>query len=288
VEPLEKDGLPGLRIRHSFGDSVLSEEIRLSQDGTAVELGIEVDWHEQQKLLKLAFPLDLLAERAASEIQFGHIYRPTHSNTSWDAARFETVAHRWVQVAEPGYGVALANDATYGYDIGRAALADGAGTYTSVRASLLRAPLFPDPGADQGQHSFRFSLRPNAGIPEAVAEGYRLNLPLRTVGEAGPGAGAGSDAGSTGLKPLFGVDNPAVVIEAVKLAEDRSGDVVVRLYEARGGRAEAVLQPDFEYDGVAATDLLERGVPADWLQDLGAGAAPGLRPFQLATLRFRR
>ncbi|HEX2247398.1 MAG TPA: glycoside hydrolase family 38 C-terminal domain-containing protein, partial [Arthrobacter sp.] len=131
VEPLEKDRTPGLRIRHSFGDSFLTEEIRLSQDGTAVELGIEVDWHEQQKLLKLAFPLDLLAERAASEIQFGHIHRPTHSNTSWDAARFETVAHRWVQVAEPGYGVALTNDATYCYDIGRAALADGAGTYTS-------------------------------------------------------------------------------------------------------------------------------------------------------------
>ena len=290
VEPLETNEVPGLRIRHSFGDSLLTEQIRLSQDGTAVELEIEVDWHEQQKLLKLMFPLDVHADRAASEIQFGHIYRPTHSNTSWDASRFETVAHRWTHVAEPGYGVALANDATYGYDIGRAALADGAGTYTSVRASLLRAPLFPDPGADQGRHPFRFSLRPNAGIPEAVAEGYRLNLPLRIVNGSARGTGAGAEANdaSVGLKPLFAVDNPAVVIEAVKLAEDRSGDVVIRLYEAHGARAEAVLQPDFDYDGVAATDLLEREIPAGWLQDVGSEARLRLRPFQLATLRFRR
>jgi alpha-mannosidase len=107
--------------------------------------------------------------------------------------------------------------------------------------------------------------------------------------EAGAGSGdGGPEVGSPALKPLFAVRNPAVVIEAVKLAEDRSGDVVVRLYEAHGGRAEAVLQPDFDYDCVAATDLLERGVPADWLQDVGSGVRVWLRPFQLATLRFCR
>ena len=89
---------------------------------------------------------------AALEIQFGHLHRPTHANTSWDTARFETVAHRWVHVGEPGYGVAVANDSTYGHDITRASAgvrgSTAAGTTTTVRLSLLRAPLFPDPDAE--------------------------------------------------------------------------------------------------------------------------------------------
>ena len=118
------------------------------------------------------------ADRAASEIQFGHVHRPTHANTSWDAARFETCAHRWVHVGEPGYGVAVANDATYGHDITR----DGDGGPTTVRLSLLRAPLFPDPDADQGEHRFRVALRVGATIGDAVARG----LPAQPA--AAPGA----------------------------------------------------------------------------------------------------
>ncbi|MBD8045078.1 alpha-mannosidase [Arthrobacter sp. Sa2BUA2] len=271
-----------LRIERSFGSSTLVQRISLSPDGTAVDLTVDVDWHERQKLLKLAFPLDLHADRAASEIQFGHLYRPTHANTSWDAARFETVAHRWIHVCEPGFGVALANDRTYGHDTVRSE-ADGR-TCTTVRLSLLRAPVFPDPGTDQGAHRFRFSLRPDAGIPEAVAEGYRLNLPLRTV----------SGVQTAEAAPLLAVDNPAVVIEAIKLAEDRSGDVVVRLYEAFGGRAAARLTPGFGYAAVTATDLLERTVESGALRVPGdEGSSDGtvellLRPLEILTLRFRR
>ena len=142
-----------------------------------VEIDTHVDWHERQKLLKLAFPLDVHADRAASEIQFGHVHRPTHANTSWDAARFETCAHRWVHVGEPGYGVAVANDA----HVRPRHHPRRAGGTTTVRLSLLRAPLFPDPDADQGEHRFRVALRVGATIGDAVAEGYRLNLPLRRV-----------------------------------------------------------------------------------------------------------
>ncbi|WP_458115640.1 alpha-mannosidase [Arthrobacter sp. D2-10] len=266
-----------LRVERVFGKSRLVQRISLSADGTAVDMTVEVDWHEQQKLLKLAFPVDVLAERAASEIQFGHIQRPTATNTSWDAARFETVAHRWVQVGEPGFGVSLANDSTYGYDISRAESPSGV-PYTLVRASLLRGPLFPDPQADQGSHCFQFSLRPASGIADAVAEGYRVNLPVRSV----------EGVASSSVAPVVTVSNPAVVVEAVKLAEDRSGDVVVRLYEAFGGRASAVISAGFAYSSVEATDLLERPVAADFLSANDDGAvALSLRPFQLVTLRFR-
>ncbi len=187
-----------------------------------LDIVTEVDWQERQKLLKLAFPLDVHADRATSEIQFGHLHRPTHANTSWDAARFETCAHRWVHVGEPGYGVAVANDSTYGHDIGRTTR-PGGGTTTTVRLSLLRAPLFPDPNADQGRHRFAVALR--VGCDDRRRG--RRGLPAQPA--AAPGRAAARP-----VAPLLTVDNPAVVVEAVKLAEDGSGDVVVRLYEALG------------------------------------------------------
>nr|WP_290367892.1 glycoside hydrolase family 38 C-terminal domain-containing protein [Spelaeibacter cavernicola] len=258
-------------VTRSFGESTIVQRLSLPADSHALQITNEIDWHETEKLLKLSFPLDVHADRSASETQFGHVFRPTHSNTSWDFAKFEICAHRWVHVAETGYGVAVTNDSTYGHDIGRQAR-DAGGTTTTVRLSLLRAPRFPDPHTDQGRHVLRVAVRPNATIGDAVEEGYRINLTPRTVKGA-------VDA----VEPLLQVSNPAVVVEAVKLAEDRSGDVIVRLYESRGGRARTTITPDFDYAAVEFTDLLERPVdgPADALDF-------ELRAFQLVTLRFRR
>lgn len=269
----------GVRVIRSFGGSRVVQDITLEAGSSSVGLDLRIDWHERRKLLKLLFPLDVHADRAASEIQFGHVFRPTHANTSWDAARFETVAHRWVHVGEPGYGVAVANDSTYGHDIARETDAAGRSA-TTIRLSLLRAPLFPDPGADQGAQHMRVSLRVGAEIPDAIAEGYRLNLPLRTV----------DGVAASAVEALVSVDNPAVVVEAVKLAEDRSGDVIVRLYEAHGSRARARIIRSFEATDVVETDLLERPLPESRvsLSTEGAALDAELRPFQLVTLRFRR
>ena len=227
-------------------------------------------------MLKLAFPVDVHTASAASEIQFGHIVRPTHTNTSWDAARFETSAHRWVHVSDARFGVAVANDSTYGHDITRHER-PGGGTFSVVRQTLLRAPLFPDPEADQGMHTLRSSIAVG-GIGDAIAAGYRLNLPLRSV----PGA-------ASVVEPLVSSDDPSVVVETVKLAEDRSGDVVVRLYESLGARSSAALAIRFGFSSVVETDLHERKVPGSAV----VSAAPDrvaleLRPFQLVTLRFGR
>ncbi|WP_051096100.1 alpha-mannosidase [Streptomyces sulphureus] len=259
-------------VRHERGETVITMSVRLSEG--KLTYAFDIDWHESQKLLKLAFPLDIRADRSTSEIQFGHLHRPIHQNTSWDAARFETVAHRWVHVGEPGYGVALANDVVYGHDI-RNGQGPGGRPMTTVRLSLLRAPRYPDPAADQGRHTFSVSLRPG-GIPDAVADGYTLQLPLRTV----PGGA---------VEPLLEVSDPAVVVESVKLAEDRSGDLVVRLYEAHGNRSRANVRTRFSWREALATDLLERAVESEAVR----GAEPGgevaleLRPFELLTLRFR-
>ena len=258
------------------GATRITQTLTLAPGQRSLEIETVVDWRERQKMLKLAFPLDVHADRATSEIQFGHVQRPTHANTSWDMARFETVAHRWVHVGETGFGVAIANDATYGHDVTRAPR-DGGGTITTVRLSLLRAPLFPDPEADQGEHSFRVSIRPDATIADAVHEGYRMNLPVRQV------------TGGQAVAPPLTVSSDAVVVEAVKLAEDRSGDVVVRLYEAHGGRATTTLTTSFSFEGVCETDLLERQVDAAAVDSAdGESVSLTLRPFQLVTLRFRR
>ncbi|MFF8474303.1 alpha-mannosidase [Streptomyces sp. NPDC015414] len=267
-----------VRVVRSFGASRVTQVLSLAPGERRLLIDTEVDWHETEKFLKLAFPLDLHAERYASETQFGHVHRPTHTNTSWEAAKFEACNHRFVHLEEPGWGVALVNDSTYGHDVTRTVRTGGdRGTTTTVRASLLRAPRFPDPETDQGVHRFRHALVPGAGIADAVREGWRINLPERRV------------SGAHEVAPLVAVDDDAVVVTAVKLADDGSGDVVVRFHEAYGGRARATLTAGFEVTGVMVTDLLERPTAEGPAPDRdGDRITVRLRPFELMTLRLSR
>ncbi|GAA2259303.1 alpha-mannosidase [Streptomyces ruber] len=270
-----------VRVVRSFGASHVTQVLSLPPGEKRLVIDTEVDWHETEKFLKLAFPLDVHAERYASETQFGHVHRPTHTNTSWEAARFETCAHRFVHVEEAGWGAAIVNDSTYGQDVTRTVCSGGGhadrGTTTTVRVSLLRAPRFPDPETDQGAHRFRHALLPGAGIGDAVREGWRINLPERRV------------TGAAEVAPLVTADRDAVVITAVKLADDGSGDVVVRFHEAHGGRVRATLTAGFEVAGVTVTDLLERPLPDAAAPEADGGRiAVRLRPFELMTLRLRR
>ncbi|GHC88833.1 alpha-mannosidase [Streptomyces flavofungini] len=266
-----------VRVVRVFGSSRMTQVLTLAPGERRLDIDTEVDWHETEKFLKLAFPLDVHAERYSSETQFGHFYRPTHTNTSWEAAKFEACNHRFVHVDEPGWGVALVNDSTYGHDVTRAVRDTDAGTTTTVRVSLLRAPRFPDPETDQGVHRFRHALAPGATVGDAVREGYRINLPERTL------------TGGAPVAPLVGVDNDAVVVTAVKLADDGSGDVVVRFHESRGGRAKATLAVGFPVGSVAVTDLLERPLAGAAAPELADGeVAVSLRAFELVTLRFTR
>ncbi|MCQ4079855.1 glycosyl hydrolase-related protein [Streptomyces sp. RB6PN25] len=267
-----------VRVARSFGGSRVTQVLTLTAGEKRLDIDTEVDWHETEKFLKAAFPVDIHADRYASETQFGHLYRPTHTNTSWEAAKFEACNHRFVHLEEPGWGVAIVNDSTYGHDVTRTVRAEDSGTTTTVRVSLLRAPRFPDPHTDQGVHRFRHAFLPGAGIADAVREGYRINLPERRV------------PGNAEVAPLVAVDDDAVVVSAVKLADDASGDVIVRLYESRGGRARTRLTAGFDADGVTACDLLERP-----LRDVSTrpvleddGVELRLRPFEIVTLRLSR
>ncbi|MEU9149783.1 glycoside hydrolase family 38 C-terminal domain-containing protein [Streptomyces sp. NPDC048417] len=270
-----------VRVERVFGGSRVTQLLSVPADAKRLDIDTEVDWHETERFLKLAFPLDVRADRYAAETQFGHVYRPTHQNTSWEWAKFEACNHRFVHLDEPGWGVAVVNDSTYGHDVTRAVRTGSGdtGTTTTVRASLLRAPRYPDPETDQGVHRFRHALVPGATVGDAVREGYRANLPERRV------AGAAAE-----VAPLVTVDNDAVVVSAVKPADDRGGDLVVRLYEANGGRARAVVRADgFAADRAVLTDLLERRLAdAERPGTADGGVVLALRPFQMVTLRLPR
>ena len=267
------DGSVSLVVRRKFGRSSSVQRTTLRPGAGEIDFEIEVDWHEAERFLKADFPLDIRTDTSTSEIQFGHLRRPTHANTTWDAAKFEICAHRWVHVGEPGFGVAVANDATYGHDIRRRDHPAGGRPGVAIRLSLLRAPRYPDPETDQGVHRFAYRLVSDATIAGAVAAGYRLNLPLRERNAAGP------------VAPLVSVEGDGVVVESVKLAEDRSGDLVVRLYESLGARTKARVTWDIRAAGISIVDLMERDIEAR--PDAAGGTTVELRPFQILTLRVR-
>ncbi|MGA6157556.1 alpha-mannosidase [Stenotrophomonas sp. NPDC087984] len=262
-----------VRVERTTGRSVVVQRLGLAAGSRILEVDTDIDWREEDTVLKAAWPLDVHAERVASEIQFGHVERPTHENTSWDAARFEAWAHRWIHVGEHGWGAALLTDSTYGHDVARRTRGDG-GTTTTLRLTLLRGPHSPDPHADRGRHRFRYALYPGADIGDAVAAGYAFSLPLRPAAPRLTGP------------PLVAVGDPGVVVEAVKLADDRSGDVVVRLYESRGGRVRTSLTAGFAVERAQVTDLMEN-LTAELAYTQG-GLDLSLRPFQILTLRLAR
>jgi alpha-mannosidase len=266
-------------VRRRFGLSSVAQVLSLVPGEPCLRIDTEIDWHEHHRFLKVAWPFDVHAGVATSEIQFGHVQRPTHANTSWDAARFEVWAHRFVHVGEAGWGVALTTTANYGHDVSRSTR-PGGGTTTTVRLSLLRGPRYPDPEADQGHHRFCWRVHPGASVADAVREGYRTNLPIRTI------------AGASGApEPLLRVADGEAVIETVKLADDGSGDVVVRLYEPLGGQTGGSLVLGFAASELLEVDLLERPLSqaTGALGPLRAGASKlRLRPFQVLTVRIRR
>jgi alpha-mannosidase len=266
IEIVTADGPRGeVRFSRSFGDSSITQTMRLDAGCRRLEFHTDVDWHEQHRFLKVAFPVDVRSSTATFEIQHGHLERPTVRNTSWDIARFEVSAHRWADLSEPGYGVALLNDSKYGYDINR----------NVIRLSLLRAPGWPDPEADRGRQRFAYALLPHIGdLRDAgvIASAEAFNLPIDVrAGSATPGT-------------IVAVDRPNVSVEAVKKA-DRADAIIVRLCEVWGARGPVRITVGAPVTSAATTDLLERDIEDLTVHDGVVEIA--LRPFELVTLKLR-
>ena len=224
----------------TYSSSMINQKMVLYANNPRIDFETRIDWHERDQLLKVAFPVEIRATEATYDIQFGNVKRPTHWNTSWDYARFESVGHQWADLSERGYGVSLLNDCKYGHDI----------KDNVMRLTLLKSATYPDIEADQGEHLFTYSLLPHSGSwyeGNTVRHAWELNNPLTYA------------KGQTQSASMFKVTAPNVMVDAVKKGENNHY-AVIRLHEFAGARGVVEITSDLNIASWQDCDLLERSI----------------------------
>ena len=256
-----------LKVTTRFSASAIAQRIRLTAEEAQLEFITEADWHETHRLLKVSFDTGIDADTAAHQIQFGYLRRPAHRSRHYDADRFEVCAHAWTALTDASRGAALLNDCKYGVSVN-----DGV-----IGLSLLRAPVYHDPGADRGRHCFIYAYRAwngpleTSGVQEAADA---LNDPLITAdGVCGP------------LRVLE-MSSASIAVESVKLAEDGSGDLIIRLFESMGGARTAVCHPLVPFASARRCSLAEEDGEA--LSVSGDAFPLSFRPFEIVTVRLSK
>lgn len=262
--------------------------ITLRPKSKSLEFRTKVDWRASERFLKVDIPMAIQADRAQYECQYGMVERPIQKNTRSDEAKYESCTHRFVRVADAGYAAAVVNASTYGSDVSpiHRNTASGPVRGTMIRLSLLSSPLYPDPNTDKGVHEFAWNVVADASMPAVLDEANRLNAAvLPAVPAFDPLAQ---------LNPVDGV----MVLDWVKLADDGSGDLILRVYEAVGGEAHARLAVNAALGKATVRECsimedarLDAELPAAFADGdpsvarTAQGAMLSLHPFQLATLR---
>jgi len=252
-----------LRVERRWRSSRIVQTYALAANGRRLDVETFIDWRDRRTLLRSLTPAAVRAERAAFECAFGIVTRPTHRNTSWDEAQFEVAGHRFADLAEPGFGLAILNDAKYGHSARDNVLG----------LSLVRSPVFPDPLADEGEQRFAYALMPHSGAWNEGGvreEAEDLNQPLLVAAARGLAA--------TTLAPL-GRDGLAAGLGALKVAEDGDG-LILRVYEPAGARGRFALGLPEGWRDAGPVDLLE--------QPSAPQAEGRLSPFEVRGWRLRR
>jgi alpha-mannosidase len=258
-----------LKIRRRLRNSVIEQKICFYAHTRRIDFVTMADWKEHQTLLRTSFETDLFTGKATYDIAFGNVERPTHRNTGWDRAKFEVSAHKWEDLSEPGYGVALLNDCKYGCDIH-----DGV-----LSLTLIKAGIDPNPDADICQHEFTYALFPHEGDFRSggvIKEAEDLNRPLYASFEDGMPAFSGS---------FFSVSEENVILETVKRAENSDG-CIVRVFEAHGKRTEVTLRSELlSFRDVTECNCLEKN-----LKKIPAAEKEFrfmIKPYEIRTFRIR-
>lgn len=262
--------------------------ITLRAKSKSLEFRTKVDWRASERFLKVDIPMAIQADRAQYECQYGMVERPIQKNTRSDEAKYESCTHRFVRVADAGYAAAVVNASTYGSDVSpiHRNTASGPVRGTMIRLSLLSSPLYPDPNTDKGVHEFAWNVVADASMPAVLDEANRLNAAVL------PAMPAFDPLAQ--LNPVDGV----MVLDWVKLADDGSGDLILRVYEAVGGEAHARLAVNAALGKATVRECsimedarLDAELPAAFADGdpsvarTAQGAMLSLHPFQLATLR---
>ncbi|MBI4979649.1 MAG: alpha-mannosidase [Spirochaetes bacterium] len=269
ISIIENTALLGkIRVTRAVGKSSISQIICMTKSSRRIDIVNDIDWHETGMMLKAAVNTSVFSTRATYDIAYGNFERSTRRNTSWEQAQYEVAAHKWADISERDYGVALLNDCKYGYSA-----SDGRLTLT-----LLKSPKFPDSECDMGKHHFVYSIFPHRGdwrIAGVDKEGYRLNVPV-LCSEKKVSAIAAE-------KRFVGISGEGVYVEVIKFAED-GDDIILRSYENHGSRTAATIDiPGLNARAVYACDMLEQNT-GDAAYRNGAITAV-FTPYEIKTFR---
>ena len=254
-----------VHMEWKYMNTDISQDMVLYRFDRRIDFETDVELRERQQLFKAAFTVDVRSTYATYDIQYGNVRRPNHWNTSWDQARFESVGHRFADLSERNYGVALLNDCKYGYDV----------KGNVMRISLLRSGLQPDHLQDLGRHRFTYALLPHKGDfveGRVVQSGYALNNPADVF--------KGAEQAVSGS--FFTVDNDQVEIDAVKRSEDGQY-LVVRFHDFAGARQKVTVEPAFAYRAWAEGSLMEQ--PLSRFD--GGKVRLELHPYEIKTILFQ-
>lgn len=271
AEVIDDGARRGIRITRPYGRSTIEQTVWFADGTTKIEIENRIDWHQTANMLKAVFPVDINADKATYEIQFGTTERPTHYNTSWDRAKFEVCAHKYADLSEGGYGVTILNDCKYGHDIH-----DG-----EIALSLLRSASDPNPEADRGEHHFTYALYPHAGTlaeSDAVRLAYDLNAPMVAIPATGE-----RDILPTSYSVLS-LDRDNVICETVKAAEEGTG-TVIRFYECKNRRTKTTVTLGFPAEKVYLCDLMENELQEIPVSD--GKFTYTVSPFEIVTLKIQ-
>jgi alpha-mannosidase len=229
----------GIRQVYKIANSNITQNIYLTSNSKRLDFETDVEWQEDHKMLRVSFAVNVFSDTASYEIQYGHIKRNTHRNTSWDMAKFEVAGHRFADLSDRQYGVALLNDCKYGYKI----------LDNVIDLNLLRSTTNPDPTADRGKHTFKYSLLPhnNEMIESNVlSEAAQLNQPPVTF----------EGISKNDFVLPCSLENDDVVLEVLKKAEKEDA-LIIRLYEPNGKHVTARLKINLKNTKVFEADLME-------------------------------
>jgi alpha-mannosidase len=223
----------------------IEQRIILYQNSRRIDFETKVDWHENNRMLRVEFPVNVRSAQASFEIQYGHVFRNTHENTSWDMAQFEVVAHKWADISQPNYGVGIINDCKYGHKI----------KGNVIRLNLLRPPKTQDPDSDMHEHQFTYALYPHVGTmvqSDLIKQAYQLNIPLTELKPKPVGKSAGMSSWS-----FVEVSAENVIIEVIKKSELHDG-TLIRAYEGKGFDANCVFSFGQKINSARMVNLMER------------------------------
>lgn len=244
VELIEDGNIKAvIRFKYKYMNTTISQDMIVYANSNRIDFKTNVDWREKKQLLKVAFVVDIRSTMATYDVQFGNVKRPTHWNTSWDRARFESVAQQWVDLSERNYGVSLLNNCKYGHDI----------KDNVMRLTLLKSATHPDPVQDQGEQNFTYSLLPHSGDfidGNTVKHAYELNQPLKSIKGM---------LKSEVKKQLFKFNDANILVDAIKKAEDEDM-IIIRFHDYSGSRQNVSIDSDYEITGWMETNLMEKPI----------------------------